>query len=77
MKSNRHKVTLFISTDGNFKLQRKNKRDDLDDFALNAGNGYFIPLETFKKHLDALKPSDDVSVARNRTSIHSSSVLIC
>ncbi|KAF7368983.1 hypothetical protein MVEN_00224700 [Mycena venus] len=36
-----------------------NKRDDPDDIALNAGNGYFIPLETFKKHLDALKPSED------------------
>ncbi|KAF7335063.1 hypothetical protein MVEN_02256800 [Mycena venus] len=57
----KHKFTLFISTDGNFKLQRKNKRDDPDDIALNAGNGYFIPLETFKKHLDALKPSEDTS----------------
>lgn len=33
----RHKYTLFISADGNFRLQRKRKNDDPDDLALNGG----------------------------------------
>ncbi|KAJ6631636.1 hypothetical protein B0H10DRAFT_1938469 [Mycena sp. CBHHK59/15] len=37
LESERHKFTLFLSADGNFKMQRKNKRDDPDDVALNYG----------------------------------------
>ncbi|KAJ6619149.1 hypothetical protein B0H10DRAFT_2217021 [Mycena sp. CBHHK59/15] len=35
LESERHKFTLFLSADGNFKMQRKNKCDDPDDVALN------------------------------------------
>ncbi|GLB39022.1 hypothetical protein LshimejAT787_0601840 [Lyophyllum shimeji] len=46
-----HKYTLFLSTDGNFRLQRKNKNDDPDDTALNDGNAYFVPTEAYKEYL--------------------------
>ncbi|KAF8057825.1 hypothetical protein FPV67DRAFT_1455922 [Lyophyllum atratum] len=46
-----HKYTLFLSTDGNFRLQRKNKNDDPDDTALNNGNAYFVPTEAYKEYL--------------------------
>ncbi|GLB34092.1 hypothetical protein LshimejAT787_0109760 [Lyophyllum shimeji] len=46
-----HKYTLFLSIDGNFRLQRKNKNDDPDDVALNDGNGYFVPMLQFKTYL--------------------------
>ncbi|KAJ7777666.1 hypothetical protein DFH07DRAFT_951315 [Mycena maculata] len=46
MDSEKHKFTLYLSTDGNFKLQRKNKCDDPDDMALNDGHGYFVHTET-------------------------------
>ncbi|GLB43470.1 hypothetical protein LshimejAT787_1303830 [Lyophyllum shimeji] len=46
-----HKYTLFLSTDGNFRLQRKNKNDDPDDTALNEGNTYFVPTEAYKEYL--------------------------
>lgn len=50
----RHKYTLFVSADGNFKMQRKNKRDDPDDFALNDGNAYFVPTADYKAYMDAI-----------------------
>ncbi|KAF8205918.1 hypothetical protein K438DRAFT_2014304 [Mycena galopus ATCC 62051] len=52
----RHKFTLFLSVDGNFKLQRKYKRDDPNDFALNDGNGYFVETEDYKQYLKIAKP---------------------
>ncbi|KAF7360834.1 hypothetical protein MSAN_01112700 [Mycena sanguinolenta] len=52
----RHKYTLYVSTDGNFKLQRKNKLDDPDDVALNNGHGYFVNTAEFQKYLDIAKP---------------------
>ncbi|KAJ7230076.1 hypothetical protein GGX14DRAFT_344027 [Mycena pura] len=58
-ENEKHKFTLFISTDGNFKLQRKNKRDDPDDIALNGGHGYFIPAEDYKQYFKDIKPSSD------------------
>ncbi|KAJ6526481.1 hypothetical protein DFH09DRAFT_1095195 [Mycena vulgaris] len=54
-----HKFTLFVSADGNFKLQRKNKRDDPDDYALNGGNGYFVETEEYKEYLKVAKPVED------------------
>jgi hypothetical protein len=47
----RHKHTLFISADGNFRLQRKHKRDDPDDVALNDGRSYFVESTSFKSYL--------------------------
>ncbi|TFK58222.1 hypothetical protein BDN72DRAFT_782377, partial [Pluteus cervinus] len=39
-----HKYSLFLSIDGNFRLQRThtNKRRDADDVALIDGHGYFV-----------------------------------
>ncbi|KAJ7791866.1 hypothetical protein B0H13DRAFT_1675855 [Mycena leptocephala] len=55
----RHKFKLYLSGDGNFKLQRKNKRDDPDDVALNAGNGYFVETEEYQRYLKLVKPTED------------------
>ncbi|KAJ7476287.1 hypothetical protein B0H11DRAFT_1727305 [Mycena galericulata] len=54
-----HKFTLFVSVDGNFKMQRKNKRDDPNDFALNDGNGYFVETEEYKRYLKVAKPVEE------------------
>ncbi|KAF8174422.1 hypothetical protein K438DRAFT_2023128 [Mycena galopus ATCC 62051] len=51
----RHKYTLYLSGDGNFKLQRKKKQEDPDDFALNDGNTYFPPNEDFKAYVKLIK----------------------
>ncbi|KAF8144371.1 hypothetical protein K438DRAFT_1435719, partial [Mycena galopus ATCC 62051] len=50
-----HKYTLYVSPNGNFKLQRKKKREDPDDFALNDGNAYFPPNEDFKAYVKLIK----------------------
>jgi hypothetical protein len=57
----RHKFKLYLSGDGNFKLQRKNKHDDPDDVTLNAGNGYFVETEDYQRYLKLVKPTEDVS----------------
>jgi hypothetical protein len=46
---------LFISADGNFKLQRKNKRGDPDDVSLNNGRGYFVAAEPYAIYLEHTK----------------------
>ncbi|KAJ7898175.1 hypothetical protein B0H14DRAFT_3424537 [Mycena olivaceomarginata] len=51
----RHKYTLFVSTDGDFKMQRKKKRDDPEDFALNDGNTYFSSTGDFKAYTELIK----------------------
>ncbi|KAJ6573571.1 hypothetical protein DFH09DRAFT_1277149 [Mycena vulgaris] len=56
----KHKYTLYLSADGNFKLQRKNKCDDPDDVALNKGRGYFVEKEGYKKYLTLAKPDEDL-----------------
>ena len=48
----RHKYTLFISADGNFRLQRKHKKDDPDDVALNEGRSYFVESTSYKAYLE-------------------------
>jgi hypothetical protein len=58
----RHKFAMFLSNDGNFKLQRKRKVDDPDDIALNGGNAYFPEDSKYKDYLSQLGPSDDVRV---------------
>ncbi|KAJ6559495.1 hypothetical protein DFH09DRAFT_1316801 [Mycena vulgaris] len=60
LDSERHKFTLFLSVDGNFKLQRKNKRDDPDDVALNAGAGYFVETEEYRRYVKLAKPTEDL-----------------
>ncbi|KAJ7173392.1 hypothetical protein C8R46DRAFT_893031 [Mycena filopes] len=59
LESEQHKFTLYLSVDGNFKMQRKNKRDDPDDVALNAGNGYFVETEEYRRYLKLAKPTED------------------
>ncbi|KAJ7073391.1 hypothetical protein B0H15DRAFT_963765 [Mycena belliarum] len=54
-----HKYTKFLSSDGNFKLQRKRKVDDPDDVALNAGNAYFPEDEDYREYCSHIKPDDD------------------
>jgi len=65
ISSIRHKYTLFLSVDGNFRLQRKDKKSDPDDIALNDGHGYFVKSDDFNSYLGVVKPSDDV-----RSSFH-------
>ena len=55
-----HKYTLFLSVDGNFCLQRKNKKGDPDDVTLNNGHAYFVKSEDFSNYLSIVQPSDDV-----------------
>ncbi|CAK5277856.1 unnamed protein product, partial [Mycena citricolor] len=59
--SERHKYTLYLSVDGNFKLQRKNKRDDPNDVALNDGNGYFVHTATYNEYVKQVRPVDETS----------------
>ncbi|KAJ7261480.1 hypothetical protein C8J57DRAFT_1634447 [Mycena rebaudengoi] len=54
-----HKHTLFLSSDGNFKLQRKRKVDDPDDVALNAGNAYFPEDSQYRSYVAQIGPADD------------------
>ncbi|KAJ7438353.1 hypothetical protein FB451DRAFT_1570308 [Mycena latifolia] len=60
LESDMHKFTLFLSVDGNFKLQRKNKCDDPDDVALNDGNGYFVYKPPYQAYLAVAKPEEDL-----------------
>jgi hypothetical protein len=69
----RHKYTLFISADGNFKLQRNNKREDPDDFALNDGNAYFVPNDDYKAYMDSIGVKGK---SRSKSSEEASSHLI-
>jgi|SRR6267154_6155378 len=56
-----HIYTLFISADGNFRLQRKRKNDDPDDKGLNRGNAYFVDDARFEEYLQDLSTKDVVS----------------
>ena len=46
-----HKYTLFISANGTFKLQWKNKHSDLDDVSLNNSHGYFVANASYCVYL--------------------------
>ncbi|KAF5344859.1 hypothetical protein D9756_011191 [Leucocoprinus leucothites] len=46
-----HLYTLFLSLDGNYRLQRKRKNNDPHDSALNAGHAYFVESNAFKQHM--------------------------
>lgn len=56
----RHLYTKFLSSDGNFKLQRKRKVDDPDDVALNGGNAYFVEDSKYKEYVSQVGQADDV-----------------
>jgi hypothetical protein len=59
---------LFISVDGNFRLQRKRKNDDLHDKGLNAGNGYFVNGTLFAEYLKGLEATEVVSYSKRHLS---------
>ncbi|TFK59869.1 hypothetical protein BDN72DRAFT_745195, partial [Pluteus cervinus] len=61
-----HKYTLFLSCDGNYRLQRMRKRDDPDDVALNSGHAFFVEDDEFKNHLKnvATETTEDSTCAR-------------
>jgi hypothetical protein len=52
---------LFLSADGNFRLQRKNKRGDPDDVSLNDGRAYFVENSNFLKYVEEVGDSPEVS----------------
>jgi cytidylate kinase len=56
-----HKYTYFLSTDGNYRLQRKNKRDDPDVVALANGNGYFAETSAYRRYLKETVDTTEVS----------------
>jgi hypothetical protein len=56
----RHKFTLFVSVDGNFRLQRKRKNDDPEDFALNGGRAYFVEDAQYQQYLQCIEKTKDV-----------------
>ena len=57
-----HKYSLFLSLDGNFRLQRThtNKRRDADDVALIDGHSYFVNDSDYAKYLKGVDPSSEV-----------------
>ncbi|KAK6980699.1 hypothetical protein R3P38DRAFT_2579553 [Favolaschia claudopus] len=61
LETEKHKFTLYLSVDGNFKLQKKNKqsRQDPDDFALNDGHGYFVETKEFEEYLSVVRPEPE------------------
>jgi hypothetical protein len=70
----RHKMTAFYSGDANFKMQRSNKVDDPDDFALNNGRAYIPPNEDFKAYVKLIKKEKPEEV-RSLFSIYSTRYL--
>ncbi|KAH6903700.1 hypothetical protein BKA70DRAFT_1513986 [Coprinopsis sp. MPI-PUGE-AT-0042] len=54
----KHIYTLFISADGNYRLQRKAKNSDEDDVALNNGRGCFVETGKYKEYLDTVDECD-------------------
>jgi hypothetical protein len=49
-----------LSTDGNFRLQRKHKNGDPDDVALNQGKAYFVENTKYKEYLVDVQPESQV-----------------
>ena len=74
---------LFLSADGNFRLQRKHKQDDPDDVALNRGNAYFVDADPYKVYVSHVDDCDDVrdsqppSLLNNVTTIETKAVHMC
>ncbi|KAJ3555595.1 hypothetical protein NP233_g12170 [Leucocoprinus birnbaumii] len=57
-----HIYTLFVSADGNFRLQRKRKNDNPNDKALNKGNAYFVDEAKFLEYLTGSGGKDVTSL---------------
>ncbi|KAF9486051.1 hypothetical protein BDN70DRAFT_988377 [Pholiota conissans] len=70
-----HKYTLFLSTDGNFRLQRKNKHDDPDDSALNNGRAYFVEEQDYIAYLNAVDQSDDRSTCAHLRAVRLQNII--
>lgn len=64
LRVHRHKYTLFISLDGNFRLNQTSKYSDPSDVPLNKGNAYFVNQDQFG---DYLKRYDDSSLVQVRS----------
>ncbi|KIJ40777.1 hypothetical protein M422DRAFT_256198 [Sphaerobolus stellatus SS14] len=47
----RHKHTLFLNVDGNFRLSRKAKKDDPNDTSLANGKAYFVEDTAYAEFL--------------------------
>ncbi|KAF5347890.1 hypothetical protein D9756_010191 [Leucocoprinus leucothites] len=54
-----HLYTLFLSLDGNYRLQRKRKNNDPHDSALNAGHAYFVESNAFKQHMTKVEKENE------------------
>lgn len=54
-------MSTFAAVDGNFRLQSKLKNLDPDDTPLGGGYGYFCDHKKYKKYLDTVQPSNNVS----------------
>ncbi|KAJ3560603.1 hypothetical protein NP233_g10727 [Leucocoprinus birnbaumii] len=61
LKEKMHLYTLFISADGNFRLQRKLKNNDPDDISLVDGNAYFVNEREFREFLKEIESQSDES----------------
>jgi len=48
----RHKFTLFLALDGNFRLNQIAKQSDPDDVPLNKGNAYFVNADQYRQFLE-------------------------
>ncbi|KAJ3569456.1 hypothetical protein NP233_g5031 [Leucocoprinus birnbaumii] len=51
LSTNTHTLTLFLSLDGNYRLNQKFKNTDPNDVALNKGNAYFVDNNVFQQYL--------------------------
>jgi hypothetical protein len=56
----RHLNQLYLTTDGNHKLQRKKKHGDPEDASLLGDSGYFPNHQDYAKYIAALGESTDV-----------------
>ncbi|KAF8638120.1 hypothetical protein AX16_010570, partial [Volvariella volvacea WC 439] len=51
---------MYLSLDGNFQLQLKAKRNDLEDIPLNGGKGFFMEDEPYKTYLTKVDSSSNI-----------------
>lgn len=51
----RHKYTLFLAIDGNYRAVLKKKRHDVNDVPLLDGRGYFVESSDFAKYVKTMK----------------------
>ncbi|TFK60153.1 hypothetical protein BDN72DRAFT_779774 [Pluteus cervinus] len=70
-----HKYTLFLSLDGNFRLQRANKRHDPDDVALVDGHAYFVNDSRYREYLKGVAPSSENSTCAQLRAVRNQNTL--